>query len=488
MLTAKRALGQYSTPLRTVDYMVRKVIEKIRHLKSPKILDPAVGDGVFVERLMASGVNPAFIHAFDIDPDAVQANAHIPNIRHQDFLTVQGGEFDAIIGNPPYKSKRESRYIKENKARLERQFGEIGIRNLYAMFVHHALSNLKEGGTLCFIVQDSFLTNVYYQDFRRFILDHCLIDEIVLAPRKLFHHTDADVRTAIITLTKCTGPENREKRSAHVMTLIDRLQEEDDYFHPPQDKVQKLEQRYFERMEKHNFFINVPVSIIDIILKTPLKLGHVVDGGTGISTGNDAKFLRKPSGIAEEDPDWVPFYKNGGTKDAWFYETPYRIHRDWETPGRQYKDFMTRNAQHYFKEGITCSSMGVEFSASYMPAGCLFGVNANFFSDDREHLFYVLALLNSTLAKYIIRAVFNRTNMVTAGYIKRIPYIEPAPELKTRIADIARTIVASKKANPQFDYRPLQCEIDALIYEIYGVDPADRRILEQFCGNLYEAV
>ena len=141
--------------------------------------------------------------------------------------------------------------------------------------------------------------------------------------------------------------------------------------------------------------------------------------------------------------------KDGGTKDAWFYETPYRIHRDWETPGRQYKDFMTRNAQHYFKEGITCSSMGVEFSASYMPAGCLFGVNANFFSDDREHLFYVLALLNSTLAKYIIRAALNRTNMVTAGYIKRIPYIEPAPELKTRIADIARTIVASKKANPQ---------------------------------------
>ena len=38
------------------------------------------------------------------------------------------------------------------------------------------------------------------------------------------------------------------------MTLIDRLQEEDDYFHPPQDKVQKLEQRYFERMEKHTFF------------------------------------------------------------------------------------------------------------------------------------------------------------------------------------------------------------------------------------------
>lgn len=487
MLTKKRALGQYSTPVRTVDYMIRK-IKTLTSASVPLILDPAAGDGIFIERLLRHGFPPESVHGFDIDPQAVQSIAHLPRIKHQDFLTFTGGSYDCIIGNPPYKSKRESKYIKSRKAALEQQFQAIGIQNMYSMFIHHAIANVKEGGVICFIVQDSFLTNVYYRKFRRYLLDHCLIEEILLAPRKLFHHTHADVRTAIVTLIKCTGEEHAEKRSSHLMRLVDRLEKEEEYDSPPEHKVQILEQRYFENMEHYNFCINVPVSIHKLISETPVKLGHVVQGGTGISTGNDAKFLKKASELAETETDWVPFYKNGGMRDAWYYHTPYRIHKDWESPSRRYQDFMARNSRYYFQEGITCSSMGAAFSASYMPPGCLFGVNANFFADDREHLFYVLALLNSTLVKYIVRAVFNRTNMVTAGYLKRLPYVEPDSSRKRRIAAIAEQIVKRKQADPGYDASGDERIIDASIYEIYGISEADRLKMETFCNNIYETL
>jgi adenine-specific DNA-methyltransferase len=394
---------------------------------------------------------------------------------------------------------------------LELQFQEIGIQNMYSMFIVHAIRSLREGGILCFIVQDSFLTNVYYKNFRKFVLDNCLIHEITLAPRRLFHQRDADVRTAILILEKCTTTDKADVRAAHVMKLVDRLHDETEYDNPPAANIQHVPQRAFMEMDHHNFFINVPPRIIDVILTTGTKLGDVVQGGTGISTGHDARFLRKTGdvnhnakGLQEQEDvgeyqatngnlddhnmEWVPFYKNGGCKDAWHYETPYQIKRDWQTPSQQHKDFLARNSSFYFREGITCSSMGIDFSAAYLPPGCLFGVNANFFCDSSQHLFYVLGFLNSLLAKYLIRAVYNRTNMVTAGYLKRLPYIEPDVFIKQAVSQLARSIVEKKQENPNYDFSLLQSEIDALIFQTYGISEQDEARVRKFCANMFESI
>jgi len=492
MTSTKRALGQYSTPSETVDYMISLVWSHIQSADNPTVLDPAVGDGVFVDRLTQHGVPPSQIFAYDIDERAVTSLAtRHRQVLHQDFLQVDDGNYDLIIGNPPYKSKRESTYIQTNRTCLEQQFSGIGLHNLYSMFTVHAIRNLKEGGFVCFIVQDSFLTNVYYSHFRRYILNHCKIHKITLAPRRLFHHTDADVRTAILLLEKYTqtGPAADEERANHNMALTDRLADESELWSTPMHKLQYIPQRLYTHMDQSNFFVNVPLQIIDLIEHCKLRLADVVRGGTGISTGDDAQFLRKVNDIpAAEADEWIPFYKNGGVKDAWSYQTSYRIHRDWQTNGAQSKDFLIRNADCYLQEGITCSSMGVAFSAAYLPVGCLFGVNANFFTNSREDLFYILAFLNSKLARYMVRAVFNRTNMVTAGYLKRLPYIEPTSVLKRQVVDLAASIVRSIQENPEFEYIHLHATVDSLIYQIYGISPEDTQHIERFCANLNESI
>ncbi|UOR11078.1 Eco57I restriction-modification methylase domain-containing protein [Halobacillus amylolyticus] len=480
MLSYQRSMGQYDTPISTVKYMVKTVLQEIGHDKRPPlILDPSTGDGVFVKSLIEEGQKPSHIHAYDIDHEVSLEEFEV-QFTHQDFLKARPSQlFDAVIGNPPYKSKRQSTYFREHKDELEKEFKEIGVHNMYTLFIYKGLQLLKENGILCMIVQDSFLTNVYYTKFREYLLKNTEILEVTLAPRKLFHSGKADVRTAIITIKK-GAPASR-----HQMKLVDRLAT-DDYETPPSERVQYLPQSYFHKMPNFNFAINVPLEILSLFITPAYTLVDKVDGGTGISTGNDKVFLRKPWEIDTKDKEWIPFYKNSGIRDRWYYEPKHYIHKNWKKYSQAIPNFTVRNQQYFYREGITCSSMGIDFQASYLPAGSLFGVNTNLFTENDEDLYYILGLLNSSLTTYMLRKVLNRTNMITSGYIKKLPYIEPPPQLKRSIAKQVENIVSEKKKTLSYDSSAHQQKINDSIFDVYQISPENRKHVTNFCDMLIE--
>ena len=57
--------GFYETPLKTVEYMSKKIIPYYK--KGMSICDPCVGDGVFLKYLKENGVNKNDLHGFDLD-------------------------------------------------------------------------------------------------------------------------------------------------------------------------------------------------------------------------------------------------------------------------------------------------------------------------------------------------------------------------------------------------------------------------------------
>ncbi|MYL69550.1 N-6 DNA methylase [Halobacillus litoralis] len=482
MFSPQRKMGQYTTPQETVQYMTQKLLLELPKKSGVKILDPATGDGIFIHTLLEEGFSANSLYALDIDRNIAPPHPDV-HFYYEDFLKVnQNEQYDAIIGNPPYKSKRQSPYFSENRERIQREFGKIGIHNLYSLFIHKGIQCLKPGGVMTMIVQDSFLTNVYYKNFREFLLKETEIKEIVLAPRRLFHKGKADVRTAIITLKK----RNSERPASEQMRLVDRLKVQD-YDHPPEDTVQFLSQQTFWQMPSYNFAINVPEDILRHFEASYEPLGNVLKGGTGISTGDDRSFLR----TFEEGPvppDWIPFYKNGGRKDAWYYEPKYYIHQDWPAYVEREGNFTVRNRAYFYKRGITCSSMGVDFSAALLPEGSLFGVNANLFPEHEGDLYYFLGLLNSKLIKYMVRKVLNRTNMITSGYIKKIPYIEPDPFQKQVMIETARSIVEKKKEDPSFPTSDWQTIVDQTVYDIYGISSSSRSKVHDFCHNIMEKI
>ncbi|MFQ3545275.1 N-6 DNA methylase [Halobacillus rhizosphaerae] len=483
MLSYQRAMGQYETPQTTAEYMVQKILSHFKDSSSsPLILDPCTGEGVFVHELLKQGHPPDRLHAFDIDLNIKNPHPEI-HFENTDFLMKEKEiKYDAIIGNPPYKSKRQSSYFQSNKHWLGEQFEEIGLPNLYALFVYHGLKTLKDGGVLTMIVQDSFLTNAYYRAFRRFLVKQIEIQEIILAPRRLFHMGNANVRTAILTIVK---RKPNEKNSVKPMRLVDRLAEEE-YASPPSERIQFLPQQVYEDLPNRNFAINVPQEILTHFHKEYTMLDSVVQGGTGISTGNDGHYLIKPDERTEDRNVWIPFYKNGGNKDAWYYSPKFYIHKDWPVYAEHSHTFVLRNKSFFYKEGITCSSMGINFSAAYLPKGSLFGVNANLFPNNREDLYYILGLLNSNLIKYMLRKVLNRTNMITSGYIKKLPYIEPSPAMKTAVTNCAKQLVEGKKADKNFPVHVLQNQMNQLVFNIYQISPDNQHHINRFCDHIFE--
>jgi len=209
-----------------------------------------------------------------------------------------------------------------------------------------------------------------------------------------------------------------------------------------------------------------------------------VEGGTGISTGNDRKFLKRREEV-ENNPNWVPYYKNGARRAYW-YNPEYFIERDYKKYSTTIKNYLVRNEKYFFKEGISCSSVGVRFSAAYMPAGSLFGVNANFFFKDRDTMFYVLGLLNSKIAWYFARKVLIRTNNISASYLRLLPYKEPNPKEKKYISKIVQKIVKALQKNPNYDYSSIQMELNEKFYKIFGLNKQTIKEIEKFCENFYE--
>ena len=92
-------------------------------------------------------------------------------------------EYDFIVGNPPYLNKA-STYVRLNREKLNKIYGKINAHETYAMFIVNSIWRLKEGGKLGFITSDSFLTLSTHKKLRKFILNNCKINEILLAPKK----------------------------------------------------------------------------------------------------------------------------------------------------------------------------------------------------------------------------------------------------------------------------------------------------------------
>ena len=472
--TPQRERGDYATPDPTVRYMVQQLVAQL-HRKPGIVIDPAAGDGVFLRALKRVRPKRRSI-GFDLHaaPDA-------SNVRSQDFFEyfaeARGRErVVGVIGNPPYNC-HESAYIRSHKRALKGMFREIGVLNTYAMFLYAGLDLLADGGVLCMITMDSFLTARFHRPLREFILRHAEIVEILLAPRRLFHTQRADVRTAIITLRKTASP-----RPEHTMRLVDRVRDETEYASPR--RVQELPQAAFAALPASRFIIGVPASVRRLFTRAERTVGDAMPGGAGISTGADAEFLR----TGQQPAGWVPFFKNPG-RERFFREPDTFITPEWETLSQQRKTFMVRNRALLLREGVCCSSMGIAFSAVLLPKGSLFGVNACLFPTTAGERFFLLGLLNSALATYLVRAVLIRTNMVTPGYVKQIPYRYDAADACCReVASLARQAYRAARRGDANAVAEIVRAIDSLVLGLYDIPEPDRAVVSRFAAELFEAL
>lgn len=194
--------GVVYTPKYIVDDMLSML--GTNSLIDKRIIDPSCGDGAFLKKIVdwvlkndsiyeKKSYLEKNIYGIDVDNDAIQkckqslddlclaqsitnVKWNIDKIDFFEFLILNKGQFDIVIGNPPY--------IKVHDLNSELDLSEIkltnnGMKDLYLMFYEGSLKLLNDNGVLLFISPNSFFTSVNGKKFREYIINENLLSKIV---------------------------------------------------------------------------------------------------------------------------------------------------------------------------------------------------------------------------------------------------------------------------------------------------------------------
>jgi len=186
--------GFVPTPAHLVDQMVAKLFRDRPPRSSDRLLDPGCGTGAFIEGVLRwckkSGCDVPAIVGIDSDPTLLEeARRNLGNIKgvtllNEDFLQDRHGQFDFVIGNPPYVPIT-GLSIEERARYRNRYRTAVGRFDLYLLFFEQALSLLEPRGRLVLVTPEKFLYTQTAGPLRR-RLATLAIEEIHLIDESAF--------------------------------------------------------------------------------------------------------------------------------------------------------------------------------------------------------------------------------------------------------------------------------------------------------------
>ena len=369
------------------------------------------------------------------------------------FLDILTTSFDVAVANPPYtdssdfgselKEFTEANYKKPMKFNI----------NLYACFIKRCCELTDELGKVGMIHPMTFMYIKTFEDVRKFILNQTHINLFVeYGLSNLFGSVMVD--PAFYVLEK----DKSEKNDSLFISL-------DQYTRTPQEKFKKqycleaLSDIVADNENKHVYLL--PQDKLKAIKSWPFiywisdefreKFGSdaiqdVLKPAQGAATTNNNRFLRFWWEVANNDisinysedhKKWVG-YSKGGSFKKWWGNAWLLI--NWNNDGYELKHSkaVLRNADCYFKEGITyCASGSKGTSFRYHNDNSLFDTGGScIFMKKYNDLYYSLAFLNSELNVYIT-ACLNPTVNTQVGDMQRVPFVIPEKNEEKQVSKMA---------------------------------------------------
>lgn len=138
-------------------------------------LDPCIGPGAFVHKLMNSGVPKRNIVGIDIDPCTGPADRWATTVRGIDFFTWTQSfnrRFSKIIANPPYVAIRKLHPTLQNSLqKVDEKNPAFSKRsNYWCAFLAVSLRLLEPGGDIAFVLPAAWEYASYARGLRQEIL------------------------------------------------------------------------------------------------------------------------------------------------------------------------------------------------------------------------------------------------------------------------------------------------------------------------------
>ena len=451
------------------------------------VLEPASGDGAFVEALRATNFDLT-IWCLDKDKAALdrlqeklgetvhvqQADTILSQLRGASGILAGHGfpeKFDRVVGNPPYGGWLDY----ATRAALKKAFPNFHVRETYALFILRCFEMLNAGGILSFIVPDTFLTVGVHRPLREILLKSSEVLEVVTLPSKLFPGVAFGYSgLCIITLRKPIGgpaPEHSFRLiSVNVSEELTALADGAE----AGTAVSVLQRQILQHSDMR-IWASAEPELESVLHSAKLRLGDVADCKTGIYTGDNRRFIRsiagtsvrgeyygslplsdicarslseyeKANGIAEA-PVWIPIVKGGShrfvQKTSWVM--------DWSQSAisfyRGNSKARFQNSDFYFRDGIGLPMVTSTRINAFLIEKRVFDQSVvGVFPKRPEWLWPLLVLLNSSFATRLLKEGINPTANNSANYLKKLPLPALTHEELRSLGAMGRLIVRKRRA------------------------------------------
>jgi|GEM_PF-658212 len=355
----RQEMGEYYTPPSICDLICRLTIDEA----NSSVLDPACGSGGFLvsaynrkrelfpedrgshdlilEQIMGVDINrfPAHLSAINLALQDLSEHTENVNVEVSDFFNVAPdtkrfgrvvagasgkewesgdvngavGEFDAVVGNPPYIRGRSLDL--DHKDTIREHLSEVDAEwmtkkmDIYGYFITHATSFLKDGGRLGFIISDRWLDTQYGTDLQQYLLENYKINAVIKFKRQAFQ--DALVGSTVLIIEKEQEQHAREDNVVKFLEVQSEMSIDDiesvvrDDVEPDQmvvtDEYRMVTnlQSTLDDVAKWNVFYMAPPIYFDIRRKDVIELQDVAEMHTGLECGSNDFFYRRTEDVED---------------------------------------------------------------------------------------------------------------------------------------------------------------------------------------------
>jgi hypothetical protein len=434
------------------------------------------------------------------------------------LLDLFVGNYDVVVSNPPYlgSGKMEDtlkKYVKDNYK---------GSRDLYTAFIERCTELANNDDYVTMVTPESFMFLYSYRGLRKELVSDVQIIEGAHLSGHSFPPKDRPFTIPFVLRNR--NPEDFTSSRFYRMT-----HEQEEYAHY-EDKqhglkeiteanrrgdnhtdVYVVNQVFFTELPQSSFVYWFGQNILSLFEKHDI-LNAYSDVYSGLSTGDNKEHLRKMWEVSNhkigEKYQW--YVSNG--RDIDYYDYLDTVVR-WVNEGQNIKEYADEHGKHYqglsktghyFDTGIVFRDFSSEFTAKYLPDNCIHSKKAYYIDTSEVSDYYLLAYLNSSLARYIIKGLnpsmnFNPSDAENMPMKRSVSNQERVEELAKKCVKRREEQFRIKESGSEFspntlvenafniqyteirgaDVQIINGLIDEMIFDEYGIVPTNRSKIQE---------
>ena len=406
---------------------------------------------------------------------------------------MENGGFDVIVGNPPYV--RPHNLTKTHKEYFWQHFSVFTAKaDIYTCFMQRSTELLKSGGYFGYIVSHGWLALDSFYALRKHILDNYKVLQLVELPGHVFE--DASVETMIFVFQRESSKAARAKQRVQVLKCEHGVVEAE--FR----QVRVIPQKAYNDtyLSVFDTSIEPKTEVIKAKMRSGPSIGSMYEVVFGLKSGDDLKFLHRTDRKHKEDK---PLLRGD---DVRRYGLEWKGEYVWYVPERMTSHRRTARpgeAARFEQPKVLVKDTTKDFACTYED-GVYYVKDVRILYPkpgmDNYDLKALTGIINSKALRFYYRTTFKTLHVQNKELASLpLPILDRTTKkdkaahelliaLVTQIIDaqlqMPQAMTDADRAYLDDRIRNLDRRIDELVYNIYGLNASDSKLIETTLAEL----